>query len=78
MSSGSLSLFLPLGYKLVDTAKSKCMMAYLKQVVLELPNNENELTEFVEGVCSTKEGKLNIPSGGIWISQARFLAERRW
>ena len=49
-------------------------MAYLnlKQVVLELPANENELTEFVEGVRSTKEGKLNIPSDGIWILQARF------
>jgi hypothetical protein len=63
-----------LGYKAVDTAKSKCIMAYLdlKQVVLDLPADEDELSEFVEDVCSTKEGKLNIPSGGIWIWQARF------
>jgi hypothetical protein len=63
-----------LGYRAVDTAKRKCMMAYLnlKQVVLELPVDDNELIEFVEDVCATVEGKLNIPSGGIWIWQARF------
>jgi hypothetical protein len=63
-----------LGYKAVDTAESKCMMAYLnlKQVVFELPANEGELSEFVEDVCSTEKGRLNIPPGGIWIWQARF------
>jgi len=63
-----------LGYKAVDTAKNKCMMAYLnlKQVVLDLPADEDELFEFVEDECSTIEGKLHIPAGGIWIWQARF------
>lgn len=63
-----------LGYKAVDTAKSKCAIAFLnlRQIVLDLPANEDELIELVEDVCSTREGKLNTPPGGIWIWQARF------
>jgi hypothetical protein len=63
-----------LGYKALDTAESKCMMAYLnlKQVMLDLPADKDDLVEGVEDVCSTKENKLKIPPGGIWIWQARF------
>ncbi len=47
-----------LGYKAADTAKSKRMMAYLnlKQVVFDLPADEDELSEFVEDVGFEDKG----------------------
>lgn len=63
-----------LGYKAVDIAESKCIVAYLnlKQVVFDLPADEDELSDFVEDVGSTKGDRLNIPPDGVWIWQARF------